>query len=157
VRAGPGTAYVAALASPDLIELRRLGELLAGAIGTGEIEIAIALRAPDGGEARVLRVAGARSGDVLTIARASSEIEPRAWSALSRYVAAPLAEMPTALFPPPSLTVRAESAEVASALWRGVEPAFPGACNTAGPVLRCETAVSMGPLILRIAELASFL
>lgn len=154
VRAGSGMVYVAALPSPDLVELRRIGALLAGASGSGELEIAIALRAPNAGDARVLRVAGTRAGDTLAIARTSADIDPAVWPSLARYVALPLAEMPTALFPPPSLTVRAESAEAASALWRGVEESFPGACSTAGPVLRCESAVSMGPLILRIAELA---
>jgi hypothetical protein len=154
VHAPDGRAvYVGALVSPDLASLRRLGAMLAAHTGNGEVEVAIALRAPDGSDARTLRVIGTRAGGTVALARADTDLAGAPWALLTRYVAEPLAEAPVALFPPPTLHVRCESAEVAAELRRGIESTHRGACSTAGPSLRCETQHGLSEIVLRIAEL----
>lgn len=149
-----GTVYVGALAAPDLVALRRLNAALAGAVGSGALEIAISLRAPEGAELATLRAAGVLAGEDFVIQRADPDLAAAPWPLVTRYLAQPLAELPTALFPPPTLTIRAESAELAAELRRAAEERDPGACGAAGPVLRCRRPghpEQLGEVLLRIA------
>lgn len=149
-----GMVFVAAVPSPDLVALRRLGALLAPAIASGPLEVVVALRDPSGAHVSTLRVAGELAGDTLEIERVSEELAPAPWPLVARYLAQPLAELETALFPPPTLTVRAESAEVAAELRRSAEVTHPGACGVAGPMLRCRLpgrAEELGELLLGVA------
>ena len=149
-----GMVYVAALPSPDLVALRRLGALLAPATPSGPLEVVLALRDPSGAHVATLRASGELAGDTLQIDRVSEELSDAQWPLVTRYLAQPLAELETALFPPPTLEVRAESAEVAAELRRSAEATHPGACSVAGPMLRCRLpgrAEELGELLLGVA------
>ncbi len=150
-----GMVYVGALASPDLIALRRLGASLASAIGAGPLEIVLALRDPNAEEVSRFSLSGTVAGGVLVVERASASLADAPWPLLTRYLANPLAELPTALFPPPTLTVRTESAELAAELRQRVDEAAADACRAAGPIVRCRRPGrpdELGELLLRIAS-----
>ncbi len=155
VRGADGsTIYVGALAAPDLVALRRLNAALAGVAGSGPLEIAISMRDPEGAELGSLRAAGVLAGGAFVIQRADPELAAAPWPLVTRYLAQPLAELPLALFPPPTLTIRAESPELAAELRRAAEERDPGACRAAGPVLRCRRPgrpEELGEVLLRIA------
>jgi hypothetical protein len=151
VRTADGVAFVGGLPSIDLVALRRLGALVAANVHGGTIDLAIALRDPDGADLVRLRAVGRILGTDLAIERVSAPLADAPWPFLARYLAAPLAELPTALFPPPTLIVRTESAEVATDLRRRIDPIHPDACTVAGPILRCTTAASATDLLLEIA------
>jgi hypothetical protein len=88
------------------------------------------------------------------VQRVGAELATTPWPLVTRYLAQPLHLLPTALFPPPTLTIRAESAELAAELRRAVEQTDPGACRAAGPVLRCRRPgrpEDLGEVLLRIA------
>jgi hypothetical protein len=153
-REARGATFVGALASLDVLELRRIGAAIAGVIGTGPLEITLDLRDAAGERVARQRVAGTLSNGVLTVDRVSADLADVSWPVLGRYLAQPLAELPTALFPSPTLTVRAESDEHAAALRRRVASEHPDACETAGPVLRCRSPGRpelLGQLLVRIA------
>ncbi|HEY8431181.1 MAG TPA: hypothetical protein VIL20_22530, partial [Sandaracinaceae bacterium] len=124
------------------------------AIASGPVEIAISLRDPSGAEVAALRAAGVLASETFVLQRVGPELAPVPWPLVTRYLAQPLAELPTALFPPPTLTVRTESAEVAAELRRATEETHPGACRAAGPILRCRRPgrpEELGGVLLRIA------
>lgn len=151
---GGGMLHIGALPSPDLVALRRLGAQLAPAVPSGPLEVVLALRDPGGALVSTFRLSGTLADGILEIDRVSPELRAVRWPLLTRYLASPLAELPTALFPPPTLTVRAESAELAAELRRRVDPSHPGACSVAGPILRCRLpgrAEDLGELLLRVA------
>lgn len=147
---------MAALPSSDLVAMRRLGAQLASVLPSGPLEVAISLRSAEGEElVSTLRLAGSLHGEMFAVARVSSALDGVPWPLFTRYLANPLAELTVALFPPPTLTVRAESAELAAELRRSVESTHPGACTVAGPILRCRRpgrAEELGELLLRIAS-----
>lgn len=151
-----GMLHVAALPSSDLVAMRRLGAQLASVLPSGPLEVAISLRSAEGEElVSTLRLAGSLHGEMFAVARVSSALDGVPWPLFTRYLANPLAELTVALFPPPTLTVRAESAELAAELRRSVESTHPGACTVAGPILRCRRpgrAEELGELLLRIAS-----
>lgn len=149
-----GMVYVGALASPDLAELRRLGAALGAAIPSSSLEMIIELRDPSGAHASTLRASGTLASDTFHLERVGAELADVSWPLLTRYLARPLAELETSLFPPPTLVVRAESPELAAALRASVEPSHPGACSVAGPIVRCRLPgrpEALGTLLLQLA------
>ncbi|MCZ7683488.1 MAG: hypothetical protein M5U28_33765 [Sandaracinaceae bacterium] len=109
---------------------------------------------PRGAELGSLRAAGVLAGGAFVIQRADPELASAPWPLVTRYLAQPLAELPLALFPPPTLTIRAESPELAAELRRAAEERDPGACRAAGPVLRCRRPgrpEELGEVLLRVA------
>lgn len=150
-----GASLVGALPSADLLAARTLGQRLADHVPPGPVDLTVELREPQGRRLARLRVVGTRQGEDLVVERVGRSLADAPWPALSRYLARPLAELPTALFPPPELTVRAESAEVAARLRRRAEPGPDGDCRVAGPVLRCRVPGrprELGELLLRVAR-----
>ncbi len=135
--------------------MHRLGAALAAAVGAGPVDVTLSLRDANGAERARYRLAGTVAGGALRVDRVSASLRDVSWPVLTRYLANPLAELSTALFPPPVLTVRAESAELAAELRRHVESSFPGACHAAGPILRCRVPGrpdQLGELLLQIAR-----
>lgn len=152
---GGGMLVVGALASPDLLALRRVGAALADLVPPGPVELVVALGDPAGPRGAPMRLSGTRSGGVFAVERVSPELVGAPWALFARYLAQPLAELSTMLFPAPTLTVRTESEEMAAALRRAVEEDHPDACRTAGPVLRCQRSgwpEELGAILLRLAE-----
>lgn len=152
---GEGSTVVGALPSADLVALRRMGRALAELVPPGPLRLAVELRDPDTGALERLQVAGARQGEDLVLERVGPGLSDVPWAAVGRYLARPLAELPTALFPPPELTVRAESAEVAAALRREAELPGRGVCRIAGPILRCRAPgrpAQLGELLLSLVR-----
>lgn len=152
---GEGVAIVGAWPSLDLVTLRRAADALGPLVPPGPVTLVVELREPGGDVARRVRVRGQRSGDELVVEAVDGLRRPARWTVLTRYLARPLAELSTSLFPPPTLVVRAESAEVAADLRRAVAPLAVGRCAVAGPVLRCTSPGQpehLGELLLRVVE-----
>lgn len=153
---GGGSVIVGAAPTLDLVEMRRLAELVDHLVPAGsEVSYVVQLADPGSGRALRLRIDGTVDAETLTVSRASPELQRVPWPAVQRYLARPLHEMQTALFPPPTLAIRAESPEVAAAIRRDAEAAAPGACELAGPYVRCRAPgqpESLGSLLLRLAH-----
>lgn len=138
-RAGSGRSMaVGAVPRADLASLRSLGASLASVVAPGPIEIVIELTTPEGVHLRQA-LSGRRVGQTLEVSRADDALAALRWDAAQRYLAEPIAQLPTALFPPPELTIRAASPEEATELRRSADAAAPGACRIAGPYLRCRS------------------
>lgn len=120
----------------ELEGLRAMGAALASAIPAGPVELVVELSLP-GSPGIAVRLSARREGEQLRITRVSSPLAHTSWDAVQRYLAAPIAALPTALFPPPELTVRAASDEEASSLRESTEAVIPGACRVGGPYVRC--------------------
>lgn len=151
---GGGVAVVGAWPGLDLVALRRAAEPLSSLAPDGPITVVVELRLPEGDVVRRVRARGVREGDELVLSGLDGLRRPPAWPMVERYLARPLAELSTSLFPPPTLVVRAESPEVAQALRRAALPMSSGECAAAGPVLRCSAPgqpEQLGELLLRLA------
>ncbi len=139
MRERPGRAMaVGAVPRGDLANLRALGAALASVLPPGPFELVVELARPDGGPAPRFALSGRREGEQLRVERVGDGLASVRWDAVERYLAAPIANLPTALFPPPELTIRAASAEEAVELRRAADAELPGACHIAGPYLRCR-------------------
>ena len=153
VRGPSGSRFVVGVAATtELLALRRLGATLAAAVEPGPVDVIVELRAPNAERGLTLRVSGVLRGGELEIERVDDALASARWELVGRYLARPLVELPTALFPPPELTVRAESSEVAEALRRDL-PA--GACRVAGPILRCTAPgrpEALGEMLMQVAR-----
>lgn len=137
MRAGGDRAMAVGLAAGDLASLRALGSSLASVLPVGPVELVVEI---SGGSSPVrLALAGRREGQSLRVQRASTELAAIRLDALQRYLAEPLGQLPTSLFPPPELTIRAASAEEAAELRQAASVAAPQACRVAGPYLRCTS------------------
>jgi hypothetical protein len=153
LRGAPGSRIVVGVAATtELLALRRLGATLAAAVEPGPVDVSVELRDPSADRGRTLHLSGVLRGGELEIERVDEELAGARWELVGRYLARPLVELPTALFPPPELTVRAESPEVAEALRRDLPE---GACRVAGPILRCSSPgrpEALGEILMRIAR-----
>ncbi len=153
--ANGGMIHVAGVPSTDLFALRRLGAAMSAAAEAGPVEISIRLCDIEGAELIRMRLAGALLGEDLVIERVSNELESVSVPIFDRYLARPMAELHTAFFPPPTLTFRTESAELAAELRRLIETTDPDACSAAGPILRCQRPGRpelLVEMLLRIAQ-----
>ncbi|MBX3271568.1 MAG: hypothetical protein KF729_14980 [Sandaracinaceae bacterium] len=136
-RAG-GSIVIALLGTLDLVELRRLAEQIDPLVGDGPVAYAVWLREPGSAEGVRLRLEGVARADGVQLRRVSGALRGLDVAELDRLVARPLHELPPALFPPPELVLRGASVEDAAGLWRDAELVEPGACSTAGPIVRCR-------------------
>lgn len=150
-----GSTIVGALPSTDLWALRRTGRALAALVEPGPLSLTVELRSPGSESAESFELTGELQGEDLVLRQVSDSLADVSWPAVGRYLARPLAELPTALFPPPELTIRAESAEVASELRRRAEPEGQASCWVAGPIVRCRSPgrpEHLGELLVRVAR-----
>lgn len=152
---GEGAVIVGALAGPSPVAARRLSELFEGLLPSGPTSVVLELRDPASERALRLRIDGNLRGDTLQLARASTALVGVDWAQAERVLARPLAELSTALFPPPTLSLRAESEEAAAELRRDANAFAPGICELAGPYLRCRSPGhpnAFDPLLLELAR-----
>jgi len=149
-----GSVIVAALSTVELIEVRRLAERVDPLLGVGRATFVVQLGEP-GAEPTRRRLEGAMRADGLHVRRASPALRDVSIADVERFLAGPLHDLPAALFPPPQLTVRETSPEAAARLWRLADELAPGACASAGPLLRCESPgrpQALGELLLGLAR-----
>jgi len=149
-----GSIIVAAIGGVSLIEANRLARRVDAMIGAGPISIIVQLSQPGGAAGLRHRLDGTMQTQGFDLRRASRSISGVDFDDVQRYLAQPLSELSPALFPPPQLTVRAQSPEEAELMARAAS-AFQSRCEAAGPMFRCSAPGqpdALGELLLELAR-----